>query len=463
VSPETTALLGLVALLGYGHHHFSSLEPVLEGCGDLPWWTDLTGGWRRFDPTWRDTVHALCRNYRHHQVLLLGKLVVELVEHGAIAEAIELCLDAGYAGTASDLLTGLGPGQVTNGPRAVERWLRRLPRPERRQHGALATQARAARRTTGNTTTATRSPGPRARGAQDGCAVAVRPPGSRLVDGHSLDGHSLDGGGAADNPTADNPTAGNAGPPVLQARLLGPVDVMVRGHRVERWHGRKAKLLLAFLLLHLGQPVPRDTLAATFWPDAPPETSRNRLHVTLHSLRADLRAASETPIVIFDRGYTLNPELEVRLDTETFAHAVSRGELAEADEDFDAALMAYQEAAREYRGDLLEDHPYDDWTLLLREHYRVRMLDVLGRGAQLAFDTGRYAESIETGQRLLTLDFCREDLHRLLMRAYARLGRPHLAVRQFNLCAQQLKQELGMKPARETVDIYRLIRNRSSV
>jgi Bacterial transcriptional activator domain len=108
----------------------------------------------------------------------------------------------------------------------------------------------------------------------------------------------------------------------------------------------------------------------------------------------------------------------------------------------EAALAAYRDAAGEYRGDLLSEHPYDDWTLLLREHYRVRLLGMLGRTAQLAFATGWYLESVESGQRLLALDFCREDVHRLLMRAYARLGQLHLAVHQFEICSRQLRQEL---------------------
>jgi DNA-binding SARP family transcriptional activator len=91
------------------------------------------------------------------------------------------------------------------------------------------------------------------------------------------------------------------------------------------------------------------------------------------------------------------------------------------------------------------------------------MLDALGRVARSAFDTGRYSQSVEAGQRLLALDLYREDIHRLLMRAYARLGRPHLALRQFELCFRQLRQELDMAPAQETVELYGRIRNRTAV
>jgi DNA-binding SARP family transcriptional activator len=217
------------------------------------------------------------------------------------------------------------------------------------------------------------------------------------------------------------------------------------------------------LLLHRGRPIPRDVLAVKFWPDASPDASRNRFHVTLHALRADLQTVSPVSVVVFEHGYLLNTELDVRLDTEEFDRATAQGNRAEEVTDPEAALAAYQNAAGEYRGDLLSDHPYCDWALLLRERYRVQMLDVLSRAAQVAFDCGRYSESVRAGQRLLALDFCREDLHRLLMRAHARLGRPHMALRQFELCLRQLRHELNMAPAQETVELYSRIRSRAAV
>jgi len=185
--------------------------------------------------------------------------------------------------------------------------------------------------------------------------------------------------------------------------------------------------------------------------------------VTVHALRADLQAASPVPVVEFDGGYRVDPGLEVRLDTEQFQLAAARAAAADVLGDAEAALRACRDAAALYGGDLLEQHPGEDWLLLPREQFRVRYLELLSRLAQTAFDTGRYTEALETGRRLLALDFCREDVHRLLMRGHTRLGRPQEAIRQYETCAEELRRELGMTPAAETVELYERIRARSPV
>jgi DNA-binding SARP family transcriptional activator len=440
VAPTAMARLGLTALLRFHHPRFASLAPVLDLCGTLPWWTELSGGWRRLDPAWRRSVLTVCRQGQRPQVALIGRLVGELIEDGATGSAIELCLDAGYPGTAGDLLAGMGPDLLAAGwTLAVRRWLGRLPWAERLRHRLLAAEARAVQR------------------------GGLRRPAARILR------RPLAVTSGTDSPTSSSPFSGapepeRVAPADLAVRVLGPLEVRVAGREIARWHGRKGNLLLAYLLLRRhGPPIATDALASAFWPDATPEVSRNRLHVTMHALRADLQTASPVPVIKFDRGYQINPELDVRLDTEQFQIAAARAAGVEAAGDAEAALRAYREAADRYRGDLLSDHPFEDWTLLPREHYRVRHLELLGRMAHLAFDTGRYAQALEIGHRLLTLDFCREDLHRLLMRTHTRMGRPQAAVQQFEICTDQLRRELGMAPDHETVDLFERIRSRSPV
>jgi DNA-binding SARP family transcriptional activator len=466
--PHTRGLVLLVALLGYCHERFSSLEPVLTECATLPWWTALHGGWWQIRPSWRPAVIATASVGRPLELPMLARVVCELVDDGATDEAIELCLDAGFPGLASDLLidsaTNLVRAQRFS---ALQRWLERMPPQERSRHGRLAAQLTPAPR--GN------RPGPRRwwRRHQD----VLLPPGVAEEPAPAVTVRAL----AAPTPIAPTPIASTPAVPVpavpapavphyapdhplvLVAGVLGPLEITIGGQRVDRWRSRKGRALLTQLLLHSGHPLDRDTLGEALWPDVAPEVAGNRLHVTLHGLRRDLRAVSTLPIVVFDQGYALNPELDLQVDAEAFEAAVTAGRQAQASGHREAALDAFRTAVDLYRGDLLGDEPGDEWVLLRREQLRVMMLDARGACARLAFDLGDYNRCIAACHELLALDFCREDLHRLLIRSFARLGQPQLALRQFEACTQQLRTELEMEPGRETVTLLERVKARLPV
>lgn len=63
-------------------------------------------------------------------------------------------------------------------------------------------------------------------------------------------------------------------------------------------------------------------------------------------------------------------------------------------------------------------------------------------------------ESVEYWQRLVDADPCREEVHYYLMRCYLRQGRRGLALRQYQLCAEALRQELGAIPGTAIQHLY---------
>jgi DNA-binding SARP family transcriptional activator len=54
------------------------------------------------------------------------------------------------------------------------------------------------------------------------------------------------------------------------------------------------------------------------------------------------------------------------------------------------------------------------------------------------------------GQRILDQDPLREEIHRDMMRLYLENGQRALAVRQYELCRECLRRELGISPMAET-------------
>lgn len=519
-SPEAREMLGLVALLGYCHESYSSMHPVLALGRDLPWWTPLDGGWLQVDRAWRSGLFQTSARTGRPSMALLTKLVSELVADHAVDDAIELCLDVGSFGLASDLLTDAGLRRLADErPAATRRWLGRLPDDERGRLGLSGP-----RRETNpdvevvpaavgaiRATTPLRDDGPHRRllgirrwaGSRPDVrpspnlssvndrqqspllalgAGPIRPPALVAVDTDGTDirhdraragalAGNVAGSGDGTGPTCDETVDPSLPPiwlapraiPTLDVRLFGDFEVRIDGAAVEAWRGRNGRLILAYLLLGRPRTFGRDALADVFWRDALPQASRNRLNVTLHGLRLDVRAVTEHPIVVFRHGYAINPDLVVHTDVEEFEQGITAARARAAAGDGPGARDAYRDALVRYRDDLLTELPYEEWTILRREQLRVSMLDALSYITEEAFAAGGYEECIDAGQRLVAADLCREDVHRLLMKAYARLEQPHRAMRQYRACQRQLGSELGVGPSTETVRLFDLVRARRPV
>jgi DNA-binding SARP family transcriptional activator len=254
--------------------------------------------------------------------------------------------------------------------------------------------------------------------------------------------------------------AGNArGSTALSAHLLGRLRVTLNGKPIDEWHSSRSRSLLGYLLTHRDPWPSREVLMSAFWPNSTPQAARNSLNVAVHGLRRVLSAATDVPVVVFQSGsYQLRPDITLWLDVEEFERHVEAGLRLEAAGDFPAARGEYESAVALYQGDLLADDPYEEWPLLDRERLRVVFLDVLDRLGQLYFTQQRYAPCAALCLRIIERDPCREDAHRRLMRCYERQGQPHLALRQYRVCAETLRAELDVDPAPATTALYEQIR-----
>ena len=206
----------------------------------------------------------------------------------------------------------------------------------------------------------------------------------------------------------------------------------------------------------------RDELLEEFWPDVPVAAARNRLQVAISGVRRTFLDVTSVNIVEYaEGGYRINPALVVEVDTERFDRAVHAAAAAERVHDRDAARTAYREATALYRGDFAADAPFEPWTLLPRESLRLELVDALDRLSRIELADRRVDDCIATAHRMLDVDPCREDAHRLLMRCYAAQGRPYQALRQYEFCQRILRTVIDASPARDTTALYHAIRTGS--
>ncbi len=200
--------------------------------------------------------------------------------------------------------------------------------------------------------------------------------------------------------------------------MLGGFEVFVDSRPVppEAWVQRRATDLVKLLALAPGHRLPRDEVLEALWPKLGTDAAAANLHKAASHAR---RALGDRRAIVLSGGVVeLAPAAEVTTDVDRFESG--------------------DEAA--YRGDLLPDEPYADWTLGPRAGLRERRLALLR-------SQGRWED-------VLREDPADEEAHRALMRRRAASGDRPGAARQFRLLREELSR-LGLEPGAETLALQR--------
>src|SRR4029453_3817799 len=109
----------------------------------------------------------------------------------------------------------------------------------------------------------------------------------------------------------------------------------------------------------------------------------------------------------------------------------------------------YKLAEELYRGDFLEQDPYEEWASLQREQIRNSYLEIADCLSEQQFRQGKYAPAIELCQKILAKDNCLGGGPRRFIRCYQCLGQQGSVIRQYRLCVEIMKRELDMPPSEE--------------
>ena len=253
------------------------------------------------------------------------------------------------------------------------------------------------------------------------------------------------------------------GLPSLVVYSLGAFRVYQGEHLLTDWESLKAKCILKYLVAYHGTPIVKDVLMDLFWPDADPESARRSLHQAVYSLRRAFRYRQpDLPYVLFENdAYLLNPGMRIWIDFEEFEKHVRRGRRLEAAGEPSAAMEEYGIAEGLYEGDYLEEDPYEDWPQAKRQRLQAMYMETACCLSKYYFRQREHTAAITLCRKTLALDNCCEEAHRRLMRCYVAQGQRHLAVRQYQACAQALRQELDLVPSEQTAELYESIASSS--
>ncbi len=247
----------------------------------------------------------------------------------------------------------------------------------------------------------------------------------------------------------------------LTVHLFGYPDVEVDGRSV-RLPRRKAVALLAYVSVRPAG-VGRQVLAALLWPDYDPEQAFAYLRQALWEMNKALGKG-----LISAEGDTvgIDPRADLWVDVVRFERALSLWKLQSARGASDAT-RSLEEAASLYREDFMagftlrDSAPFDEWQSAQAEALRRQLGEALAALARVYADQGDQDMAIASVQRWLAIDPLDESAHRDAMRFYAWAGQRRAALRQYETCISQLKNELGAAPEKATMALYEEIRSGS--
>lgn len=236
----------------------------------------------------------------------------------------------------------------------------------------------------------------------------------------------------------------------VEFRLLGHVEALLDGSRLDIGHARQ-QCVLAALLVDVNDPVPPDQLIDRVWADDLPHRARNALAAYISRLR-QVFDGTEVQIVRERGSYVLRTDA-LSVDIHRFRTIASQ---ARATADPAAAADLFDSALGLWRGEPFAsiDTP---WINDVRNAFDAERISVTLDRNDAALQAGRHAEllgELVTAARAHPLD---ERVAAQLMLAQYRNGRQAEALETYRVMRERLVEELGVDPSPSLRDVYQRI------
>lgn len=237
--------------------------------------------------------------------------------------------------------------------------------------------------------------------------------------------------------------------PRVVIKTLGGFEVVVAGKSTPHsvWQSRVAREVLWMLIANRGRPLNREVIIERLWPDEDLTKASNRLSVALSTIRKVLDPHGEHGVdhLISDRDSIRLGTDSMLIDIERFMSEAEGGwrELNGGDRSRGLALLAAAE--ERYAGEFLEEEPYADWAISLREEARTEYLAVVGALAEAAARDGDHDSAARRYLRMVERDPYSEPAHLSLIVAMRRSGRHGSARRLYGNYVARMA-ELDIEP-----------------
>ncbi len=252
--------------------------------------------------------------------------------------------------------------------------------------------------------------------------------------------------------------------PALSITCFCCFQVRRLGQPIVLCSNRNGQAILRYLVTQPEHRATMDILMTLLWPEDEPAVAHHKLQVAVSALRRSLnhgyvKDSGGGYIFCKNRVYELNPLVPLRTDVDEFLEYYQAGRQSSGN-----VMVAYYERACDlYTGPFLSEDLYTDWSFIRRKQLNQVYLTMCNALAEYYLEAGRYEHAMRWIGAMLKENRCDEVAHQQLIRAYAAQGRRSEALRQYQLCARILAEELGVQPTPETISLFQVILNNENL
>lgn len=216
------------------------------------------------------------------------------------------------------------------------------------------------------------------------------------------------------------------------------------------------KPIIGYLIVHRERKPSRTEVAEMLWQERDSLRARRCLSTALWRLKQTIPSVHLVDGSSASEDLALNWSLPGWVDVVAFQQRADKAMAVPAERLSRRELHRMRRAVDLYRGDLLQGMD-DEWVLIERQRLRNIYLDLLLHLAQGNDHHGDTHSALMFARRLSALDPLREDVHRLIMQLYVKVGNRAKAIEQYRICQGELGAELGVDPTLETQSLFRSI------
>ncbi len=241
----------------------------------------------------------------------------------------------------------------------------------------------------------------------------------------------------------------------MQFRVLGDIAVVDDQGVATQITASRPRALLALLVMNPNRSMSYPTLATALWGDAQPEVPYAALQVVVSRLRSRLGAYGER-VQAQAGGYRLTVA-ERETDLAVAQMLLQEGRAALDADDPTRAGASFEKALSLWTGDALEDFPDLPFAVEGARRVRELWLDLIESRNDAVLRAGRHLEVLVDIDALVESEPLREHLRAQQIAALYRAGRQADALRASEALRTALRDELGVEPSAEIVDLERRV------